>query len=110
MERFIKGDIVVLPFPFSDLSSSKKRPSLVLADLLGNDIVLCQITSQAVRDENAVELLEKDITKGKLITKSNIRPNRLFTADKSLILYKIGTISTSKFKEVRDHIVALLDQ
>ena len=46
MAAFVKGDIVVLPFPFSDLSASKRRPALVLADLQGDDIILCQITSK----------------------------------------------------------------
>jgi len=50
MAAFIKGDVVVIPFPFSDLSGSKKRPALVLADLPGNDILLCQITSQQTND------------------------------------------------------------
>jgi len=46
MERFVKGDIVVIPFPFSDLSGTKRRPALVIADFHGDDILLCQITSQ----------------------------------------------------------------
>ena len=50
MERFVKGNVVIIPFPFSDLSDSKRRPALVLADLQGNDIILCQITSQNSSD------------------------------------------------------------
>ena len=50
MGRFIKGDVVVVPFPFSDLSQSKKRPALVLADLTGDDLILSQITSQNIYD------------------------------------------------------------
>lgn len=47
MGRFIKGDILVVPFPFSDLSQSKKRPALVIANIEeGNDLILSQITSQ----------------------------------------------------------------
>jgi len=38
MEKFVKGDIVVIPFPFSDLSGTKRRPALVLSDLQGDDI------------------------------------------------------------------------
>ena len=44
MGAFVKGDVVVAPFPFSDLSAAKKRPALVVATLAGNDVILCQIT------------------------------------------------------------------
>jgi mRNA interferase MazF len=110
MEKFIKGDIVVLPFPFSDLSTSKKRPALVLANLPGDDIILCQITSQNIKDQFAIDLPDSEVTSGRLNKHSNLRPNRIFTADKSIVLYKLGTISKNKFKEVRDQIVKLLDQ
>ena len=66
MERFIKGDIVVLSFPYSDLSSSKKRPAMVLADLKSDDIILCQITSQFVKDNYAVTLTNSDFAVGSL--------------------------------------------
>jgi len=99
-----------LPFPFSDLSSSKKRPALVLSDLQGEDIILCQITSQKISDQYSIDLDEEDIVSGKLIKKSNIRCSRIFTADKSIILYRIGAISHEKFAEVRNQIVGLLDQ
>jgi mRNA interferase MazF len=49
MGRFIKGDIVVVPFPFSDLSGAQKRPAWVLANLRGDDLILCQITSQNIK-------------------------------------------------------------
>jgi len=45
MERFVKGDIVVIPFPFSNLAQTKRRPALVIAELDGDDRILCQITS-----------------------------------------------------------------
>ena len=90
MERFVKSDVVVIPFPFSDLSDSKRRPALVLANLKGYDIILCQITSQTVKDYYAISLTSKDFDRGELKQNSNIRPNRLFTADKKIILYKIG--------------------
>jgi len=42
MERFVRGDVVVVPFPFSDLTQAKRRPALVIAELEGNDLILCQ--------------------------------------------------------------------
>ena len=63
MERFVKGDIVVLPFPFSDLSDAKRRPALVLAALAGDDIILCQITSQLKQDTYSIFLNDSDLGK-----------------------------------------------
>ena len=109
MAAFVKGDIVVLPFPFSDLSASKRRPALVLADLPGEDIVLCQITSKNISDGFAVSLDNGDLLTGNLPLASNIRPNRLFTADKKLIAYTLGSISQSKYQQVVEVIVKLIE-
>ena len=100
MERFVKGDIVVIPFPFSDLSSSKRRPAMVLADLKGYDVILCQITSRINQDNYSVSLNDKDFISGSLNKPSNIRPNRLFTAEKSIILRKVGTVKPQTFNKV----------
>ncbi|SMO82865.1 type II toxin-antitoxin system PemK/MazF family toxin [Gracilimonas mengyeensis] len=86
MERFVKGDVVVVPFPFSDLSSSKRRPALVIQPFDGEDLLLAQITSQSIRDHYAVLLKEADFLDGSLKQPSNIRPNKLFTCSKNLIL------------------------
>ncbi len=108
MERFVKGDIVVLPFPYSDLSSSKKRPAMVLANLKGEDIILCQITSQYVKDDYAITLNEADFIEGSLKQPSNIRPNRLFTAEKSVIDRKIGKVDHNVIEKVVDNLFKIL--
>ena len=56
MARFVKGDVVVVPFPFSDLSEAKRRPALVIAELASDDLILCQITSQNINDVYSIEL------------------------------------------------------
>ena len=53
MGAFVKGDVIVASFPFSDLTAAKKRPALVVATLTGDDVILFQITSQAVADSYA---------------------------------------------------------
>jgi len=108
MEKLIKGDIVVIPFPFSDLSDSKRQPAFVLADLQGEDVILCQITSQNIKDTHAITLNETDFVKGSLHQQSNIRPNRLFTADKNIIVKKIGSVSNTISNKVIDKLFEIL--
>lgn len=105
MEGLVKGDVVVVPFPFSDLSASKKRPALIVATLRGNDKILCQITSVARTDEYSITLRNQDFKQGRLPHESVIRPNRLFTADNSIILYKAGSVNTNKTEEVEKILV-----
>ena len=109
MGKFVKGDIIIIPFPFSDLTSSKRRPALVLADLKGNDLILCQITSKTVFDNIAVPIDLADIEYGSLNTASNVRPNKLFTADEHIALYKLGTLKENKLNKVIATIVSLLE-
>jgi len=59
MEKFIKGDVVVIPFPFSDLSGSKRRPALIISNLEGYDLILCQITSKNIKDKYAIDLKDE---------------------------------------------------
>jgi mRNA interferase MazF len=108
MGRFIKGDVVVVPFPFSDLTMSKRRPALVIAELSGDDLILCQITSQDIRDEYALELLDSDFDSGSLNKPSNIRPNRLFTADHHIVLYKTGHLKNGKIRHVVDALIGIV--
>lgn len=108
MAKFIKGDIIVLPFPFSDLTQSKKRPALVIAELEGDDLILCQITSQEVKDKYAVSIDEDDFETGTLKRKSNVRPNRIFTADRHIILYRLGHLKSEKINKVIEKIVDIL--
>ena len=110
MERFIKGDIVVVPFPFSDLTGSKKRPAMVLADLVGDDIILCQITSQNIKDNYAISLNDYDFLKGTLSVQSNIRPNRIFTADKNIIINKIASLNNTAVTRVFKKVIEILEQ
>ena len=108
MEALVRGDDVVVPFPFSDLSEAKRRPALVVAPLTGNDVILCQITSRAVTDDYAIAATVGDFTAGGLRQDSNIRPNRLFTADSGIILYRAGTLGGPKVQEVIAAIIEVI--
>jgi mRNA interferase MazF len=60
LAKFVKGNVVVVPFPFSDRTQAKRRPALVIAGLDGDDVIHCQITSQAVSDQYAVSITDHD--------------------------------------------------
>lgn len=101
MGKPVVGEVVVLPFPQTNLQSGKRRPALVVADLAGNDLVLCQIPSKARSDGYSVPLAVSDFERGRLIVDSFIRPNRLFTVEQSVILYAAGKIKEARLQEVR---------
>jgi len=106
--RFVRGDVVVIPFPFSDLSQSKRRPALVIAPLEGDDAILCQLTSMGIRDDYAIALDDGDFASGSLKQSSNIRPNRIFTADTHIVLYRVGSIKEEKLTRVIERLIQII--
>jgi mRNA interferase MazF len=101
--------VVLLPFPFSDLSASKLRPALVLADAGRGDWLLCQITSKAYGDARAVEISDTDFASGGLKLVSQARPAKLFTAHESLIRAVVGELSAVANQRVCAAVVALVN-
>jgi mRNA interferase MazF len=108
MGGLVKGDVVVVPFPFSDLSSAKKRTALVLATPDGDDVIPCQITSRLVSDRYAILISEDDFLSGSLRQESNVRPTRIFTADMSIIAYKAGHLNRMAMEKITDRVVGIL--
>lgn len=101
MVKPLAGEVVVLPFPQTNLQSGKRRPALVVADLPGDDLILCQTTSQTRNDGFSVPLLIADFECGRLAVDSFIRPQRLFTVEQSVILYAAGKIKNARLQEGR---------
>ena len=89
MGRFVAGDIVVVPFPFSDLADSKTRPAFVIRDFDGEDLLLRQITSKALKNEFSIPIQRDDFKIDGLNKSSNIRPDKICTCSKNIILYLI---------------------
>lgn len=110
MAKFVKGDVVVVPFPFSDLSNSKRRPALVINPVSMDDLILCQITSQSVKDEDAITLELQDFKENSLEKISNVRPNKLFTADSHIVLYKIASLKREKMDNVIAKITEIIQR
>ena len=111
MARFVSGDVVVVPFPFTDLSSVKVRPALVLAALTRGDLILCQITSQAAGHPEAVPILTGDFEPGGgLLRASFALPHRLVTANQSCVRRAVGRLKPAKLNHVRERVCAVIRQ
>jgi mRNA interferase MazF len=93
------GQVVLIPFPFSDLSQSKLRPAVCLADAGRGDWVLCQVTSSPYGDPSAVALNAADFKTGGLLVASFARPGKLFTASAGLMVKSVGTLSSLRSAE-----------
>ncbi len=104
------GAIVLVTFPFSDLSQSKLRPAVVLADAGRGDWALCQITSNSYSDPLAVILTSHDMTVGYLRLTSYARPGKLFTANQSLIVSEVGVLSVPALARVIHAVAGLLQR
>ena len=100
MVKPVAGEVVVIPFPRTDTAGGKRRPALVIDDLPGQDLILCQITSRAHYDAFAVPLDGTDFEHGQFAHQCFIRPQRLFTVDCRIILKSVGKVQAAKFDEV----------
>ncbi|NJN83234.1 MAG: MazF family transcriptional regulator [Caldilineaceae bacterium] len=94
------ASIVVIAFPFSDLSGSKLRPAVVFADTGRNDWLLCQITSNPYSDPAAIRLTNDELQKGELRSVSFARPLKLFTANEALIAKRVAVPKDAAFKAI----------
>lgn len=108
MGAFARGSVVLVRFPFSDLSQSKQRPAVVLADSGRGDWLLCQVTSKAYSDARAVAINDADFQSGSLRVTSYARSSKLFTAHQSLIVSEIGVLGHESLTRITDAAVELL--
>ena len=110
MGAFAAGQVVIVHFPFSDLTASKLRPAVVLAEAGRGDWVLCQITSNAYGDPRAISLDAADFARGSLRLASYARPGKLFTAHMSLVAGSVGELQAGKFAAIRDAVTRLIQK
>lgn len=104
------GGVVLVRFPFSDLSTSKLRPAVVLASSGMDDWVLCQITSNPYSDSRSIEINDENFIEGALKRTSYARPGKLFTANDSLIYSKVGVLKKSSFEGIINSVINVFKQ
>ncbi len=101
MGSFAVGEVVLVAFPYADFSSVKVRPALVVGLAEFNNIITCQITSKVSTSKKAILLKSTELISGSLKVDSYIRPDKLFTVDKSVIKGRVGSLKVNKIEEVK---------
>ena len=108
MEGFVKGDVIIIEFPYSNLKIVKRRPVLILKVPKGEDVIVTQITGESYENYVEIILRKEDFKQGSLKRDSYIRIDKLASIEKSLIKYKAGSLKQEKFNEVIDKICSFL--
>ena len=105
--RYKRGDIVLVSFPFTDLTSSKRRPALVVSPDRFNDalqdLVLVALTSR-LTGQDPILIDPSDCTDGDLPKRSAVKPAKLFTIHASLVVKRVCTLAPSKLDDVLAHL------
>lgn len=109
MAGFVARDVVVLPFPFTDFSATKRRPALVLAAFSRGDVLLCQITSQAGLHPKVIEIDDRSFDLGGALShRSYALPHRLVTAHEVLIVRRVGRLRPEVFGGIVEAVCATI--
>ena len=101
-----RGDIVLVPFPFTDLSTTKRRPALIVSNELVNatgDVIIVMITSKDKNDSLQIEIRGKDISTD-FPKKSFVRCHRIVSIDSNLISTVISKANNDLLKRVEEKI------
>jgi mRNA interferase MazF len=110
--NFEQGDILLIAFPFSDLTKAKQRPVLVLSNKSHNDsssdFICCGITSNLDNKKHSIVLDKSDVRQGSIPKTSRIKFNKIFTLEKSLVVKRLGRINAEKLKRVQKALMELL--
>ena len=102
------GEIVLVPFPFSDLSQAKLRPAVVLADAGRGDWILCQVTSNPYGDPRAILLPQSSFASGTLRSDSYARPGKLFTASQELMVAQVAALRSEARQQITEAVVSIM--
>ncbi|MBS3096622.1 type II toxin-antitoxin system PemK/MazF family toxin [Candidatus Woesearchaeota archaeon] len=101
-------DIVLLPYPFTDLKGKKIRPALVVSNDSVNskskDCIMLPLTSVIKDEPYSIAINQEDLSSGQLIKSSRIKIDKIFTVEKRLIVMKIGILSHNTFEKVKEEL------
>lgn len=110
---FEQGDIIILPIPFTDLTSNKKRPAIVISkneyNNITDDIVVMAITSNITTKEHCINLISEDLEHGFLLADSQIRADKIYTISQAIVIKKLGSVKDYIIDSIKNCITNIFD-
>jgi len=109
--NFTKGDIVIIPVPFTDNKGYKLRPAVIISNDTVHqtgDVMIVQITSRLRQDKLNITITNDDVTED-LPVKSYIRVHKIFILEQKLIKGKVSSLKTSKYQELTQKINRIIE-
>lgn len=103
------ASVVLVPFPFSDLSRAKLRPAIGLPDAGRGDWILARVIGNPYVDPRALSLTDADFETGTHRTASHLRPGKIFTADQSILVAEVGILKPARFRDIITAVISVLD-
>jgi mRNA interferase MazF len=104
-------ELVLLPYPFSDLEGTKVRPALVVSNNSFNkksaDCVMVPLTTVIKDNPCSIILDQEDLNSGKLLKQSRVRTDKIFCVEKSLIIMKIGIVKIETFDKIKEEVLKI---
>lgn len=110
--KYNQRDIVLVPFPFSDLSETRKRPVLVLSrdkeNKNSDDLIVCAVTSNLKDKKNSVLIDKINLSGGDIPVRSSVKVNKLFCIDKKLVVKKFAQLNKQTFEKIKKEFYSLV--
>jgi mRNA interferase MazF len=109
-----QGDILLIPIPFTDLSSSKRRPVLVISNSEYNgrteDIIVAAVTSNVEEKDYSIVFKNSDMLEGNIKVDSCIRADKIYTLSKTIVVKKFGTVKRPVIEKVKEKIASWINE
>jgi len=106
-----QGDIVLIPVPFTDLSSQRRRPVIVISNndynQKTNDMVVVAMTSNPAPVDYSFTITSSDLVPGQLNRPGKVRVDKVYTLSQSIVVNKFGQVDVNVLDKIRRFLQSL---
>lgn len=108
------GSLVLVPFPFTNLKSAKRRPAVVLSSRSYNagsrHVVVCGVTSNLANSSHSVLISQRDMAEGKLLVDLRVKADKVLSIEQAIVGKKVGRLRDAVMRRVYAELLSILPQ